>query len=134
MSKYLQFPVKTVSSAYFDTPSGAVKYVHHIYPNCMCLRFIVMEVKLLNLLIWRWWYFICITKASSDLRKWFHTMNQTEFKILCEDWTVQKRFLSLSRQHHSGMYSRLKANTVLSKEEIFKPLVCWLGLRMLNKA
>jgi len=47
-------------------------------------------------------------------------MNQAELKILGENGTVQKKFLLLSRQHHSGMYSRLKANTVLSKEEIFK--------------
>lgn len=93
-----------------------------------------MEVKLLDLLVWRWWYFIFITKAFSDLRKWFHSMKQTELEILCEDWAVQKRFLLLSRQHHRRMYIRLKANTVLPKEEIFKCSgVCWLGLRMLNR-
>lgn len=120
MGEYLQFSVKAVSSTYLHTPSGAIRYVYHIYPNCICLRFIVMEVKILDLLVWRWWYFICITKAFSDLRKWFHTMNQTEPEILCEDWAVQKRFLLLSRQHRRRMYIRLKANTVLSKEEIFK--------------
>lgn len=110
-----------------------IRYVYHIYQNCLWLTFIVREVKLLHLLIWRQWHCICTTKAFSDLKKRFHTMKQTELEILCEDWTVQKRFLLLSGQYHGRMYITLKADTVLSKEEMFKALVCWLLLRTLNR-